>query len=59
MENSAWFLQQAEPVWEHERDQLLDMNKAPPSKIQRESNDFKEYIDIYDKWKIEREIRLA
>jgi len=59
VENSAWFLQQAEPVWEHERDQLLDMNKAPPSKIQRESNDFKEYIDIYDKWKIEREIRLA
>merc|ERR1711915_145522 len=59
VENSTWFLQQAEPVWEHERDQLLDMNKAPPSKIQRESNDLKEYIDIYDKWKIEREIRLA
>ena len=59
MDNPAWYLQQAEPIWEHERDQLLDMNKAPPNKAQRENKEFKDQVDIYNKWKIAREIRLA
>ena len=32
VENKAWYLQLAEPVWEHERQELSDMNKAPPSR---------------------------
>jgi len=59
VDNPAWYLQQAEPIWEHERDQLLDMNKAPPNKAQRENKEFKDQVDIYNKWKIAREIRLA
>ena len=59
VENSSWFVQQAEPVWEAERQQLLDMNKAPPSKGLRENKDLKPHIDVYNKWKIEREVRLA
>jgi len=58
-ENTAWYVQQAEPVWEHEREELLDMNKAPPNKALRENKDLKPHIDVYNKWKIEREVRLA
>lgn len=59
VENQAWYVQQAEPVWEEERQELLDMNKAPPNKVLRESKDLKPHIDVYNKWKIEREVRLA
>ena len=52
-------LTQAEPVWEEERAELLDMNKAPPNKGLRENKELKAHIDVYNKWKIEREVRLA
>ena len=59
VENKAWYLQQAEPVWEHERQQLLDMNKAPPSQAQLNVKEYQPHIEAYQKWKNEREIRLA
>ena len=59
VENYAWYVQQAEPVWEHERNELLDMNKAPPNKGLRENKELKAHVDVYNKWKIEREVRLA
>ena len=59
VENPAWFIQEAEPVWEHERDELLDMNRAPPNKAIRESKELQNHIENYNKWKIDREIRLA
>ena len=59
MVNNAWFVKQAEAVWEHEREELLDMNRAPPSKSLRENKELHSHIDIYNKWKIEREVRLA
>ena len=59
VENRGWYLQQAEPVWETERQELLDMNKAPPNKNLRSMKEFKKDIEIYDKWRNEREERLA
>jgi len=54
-----WFLDQAEPVFESERQQLLDMNRAPPSKLMRETKELKDDIEKFNKWKYERELRLA
>jgi len=55
----GWYLKQAEPVWESERQALLDMNRAPPSKRMRETKEFNEDVEAYDNWKLEREQRLA
>ena len=59
VENHGWYVQQAEPVWENERKELLDMNKAPPNKWLREIKELQPHIEVYNKWKIEREVRLA
>jgi len=55
----SYYLTMAEPVWEHERSQLLDMNRAPPNKKFKEDKSLSEYIDKFDKWRREREERLA
>jgi len=55
----AWYLRPAEPVWEEERQTLLDMNKAPPNKNMREVKEYQGLVQHYDKWKAEREERLA
>ena len=57
--NKAWYLQLAEPVWEHERQELKDMNKAPPSKLLRETKEYQPLIEKYELWRNEREERLA
>ena len=57
--NKAWYLQLAEPVWEHERQELKDMNKAPPSKLLRETKEYHPLIEKYELWRNEREERLA
>ena len=57
--NKAWYLQLAEPVWEHERQELIDMNKAPPSKALRETKEYQPLIEKYLLWRNAREERLA
>lgn len=57
--NPVWYLKQAEPVWESERQTLLDMNRAPPSKKMKESKELKNDIEAFNLWKYEREQRLA
>jgi len=57
--SDSYYLKMAEPVWEHERSQLLDMNRAPPNKAFREDNSLAEYIEKFDKWRRDREERLA
>jgi len=56
---SHWWLRFAEPVWEHERSELMDMNRAPPNKKQREDKSLAEEIEKWKQWKREREERLA
>lgn len=55
----CWFLRLAEPVWEEERQRLLDINMAFPNWKQREDKELTEDIKKYDLWKAEREKRLA
>lgn len=55
----GWYIKQAEPVWESERQTLLDMNRAPPSKKWKETKEFKDDIEAFNKWKFERDLRLA
>jgi len=57
--NVAWYIKQAEPVWEHERQALLDMNRAPPNRKLKESKEFKEDIEAFNKWRFDRDLRLA
>ena len=57
--NKAWYLQLAEPVWESERQELSDMNKAPPSKALRETKEYQPLIEKYELWRNAREERLA
>jgi len=59
VEEKGWYIKQAEPVWEEERQELLDMNRAPPGKKLKEKKELKEDIDAYNVWKYEREQRLA
>ena len=39
--------------------ELMDMNKAPPSKLLRETKEFQPLIEKYETWRNEREERLA
>lgn len=55
----SWYAKMAEPVWENEREELLNMNKAPPSEKQKAAKELKEDIETYIQWKREREARLA
>jgi len=57
--NHGWYIKQAEPVWESERQLLLDMNRAPPNKKLREIKDLKEDVDAFNEWRFERDLRLA
>jgi len=57
--NRRWYIQQAEPVWEKERQELLDMNRAPPNKTLKEATELKEHIEKFHEWKYEREQRIA
>eukprot|EP00092_Neocalanus_flemingeri_P035550 GFUD01038695.1.p1 GENE.GFUD01038695.1~~GFUD01038695.1.p1 ORF type:complete len:289 (-),score=64.81 GFUD01038695.1:37-903(-) len=59
VKNYGWYIKQAEPVWESERQDLLDMNRAPPSRKQKESKEFAADIEAFNQWKYEREQRLA
>jgi len=59
VQEKGWYLKQAEPVWEAERQELLDMNRAPPGKKLKEKKEFKADIEAYNSWKFEREQRLA
>jgi len=54
----AWYLKMAEPVWEHERLELLNMSKAPPSRKLNKEPGLKKEIEEYNQWRREREIRL-
>jgi len=57
--NPGWYIKQAEPVWESERQALLDMNRAPPSRKLKEAKELKNDIEDFNKWRFERDIRLA
>ena len=39
--------------------ELMDMNKAPPSKLLRETKEYQPLIEKYETWRNEREERLA
>jgi hypothetical protein len=54
-----WFVRAAEPVWEHERIELLDMNRATPNKKQRENKALAGEVEKFERWRLEREERLA
>ena len=59
MENKGWYIKQAEPVFESERQELLDMNRAPPNKNITMQKEFQPHVEAYQQWKNERENRLA
>jgi len=58
-ENKGWYIKQAEPVFESERQELLDMNRAPLNKNITMQKEFQPHIEAYQQWKNERENRLA
>ena len=41
------------------RQELLDMNRAPPNKTLKEATELKEHIEKFHEWKYEREQRIA
>ena len=49
----------SEPVWEHERQQLIDMNKQPPSFKLLTTSKLEKDVQIYKQWKLDREKRLG
>jgi len=55
----SWYFRQAEPVWEHERQLLLDMNKKEPSYKIKTDTKLAEDNKAYLNWKAERETRLV
>jgi len=54
----SWYARQAEPVWEHERQELLDMNRQPPSFRIKSNKKLAEDVEKFYQWKNEREKRL-
>lgn len=54
----SWYFRQAEPVWEAERQQLLDMNRQPPSYRIETNKKLKEELEKYKIWKTTREERI-
>lgn len=54
-----WYLRAAEPVWEEERRELLDMNRAPPNLAQRKDKSLSKEVEKYEQWKRDREERLS
>jgi len=54
----SWYIRQAEPVHEHERQELLDMNKQPPSYRIRTNKRLAKDLEVYTQWKKDREARL-
>jgi len=59
IELKAWYFHPAEPVWEHERQELIDMNRQKPSRKLRENSKMKSLNEQYQHWKIEREERIS
>jgi len=55
----SWYFYPAEPVWEHERQELLDMNRLKPSRKLREDVKLKSLNQQYQQWKREREERIS
>ena len=53
------FSRASEPVWEHERQQLIDMNKQPPSFKLLTTSKLEKDVQIYKQWKLDREKRLG
>jgi len=54
-----WFHELVEPVWEAERQELLDLNRASPCKEQREQPGLQREMAAWTQWKRDREIRLS
>jgi len=54
----SWYIRQAEPVHEHERQELLDMNKQPPSYRISSNKALKDDMEAYHQWKVDRQQRL-
>jgi len=54
-----WYHKMAEPVWESERLELLNMPRAPPNERQKQQKELNEDIEKYVAWKNERELRLV
>ena len=55
-------INQMENIFENEcpfRQALLDMNRAPPSRKLKEAKELKNDIEAFNKWRFERDIRLA
>jgi len=53
-----WYHKMAEPVWESERLELINMAKAPPNEKQQKIPELKTDLENYFAWKKERELRL-
>ena len=54
----SWYFRPAEPVWPAERQQLLDMNKQPPSWRIQQNKKLEKDLEYYKRWKMERENRV-
>jgi len=54
----SWYFREAEPVWESERQQLLDMNRQPPSWKLLNNSKLSEEVEKYKSWKTAREERI-
>jgi len=54
----SWYFRQAEPVWEAERQTLLDMNRQPPSYKLRTNTKLAPDMAAYKQWKSDRLDRL-
>jgi len=54
----SWYFREAEPVWESERQELLDMNRQPPSWKLLNSSKLSEEVEKYKSWKTAREARI-
>lgn len=54
-----WYFPLTEPIWEHERQALLDMNRSPPHEKILKEKSWAAEVKKYREWKIAREHRMA
>eukprot|EP00088_Acartia_fossae_P069582 TRINITY_DN9122_c0_g1_i10.p1 TRINITY_DN9122_c0_g1~~TRINITY_DN9122_c0_g1_i10.p1 ORF type:complete len:296 (-),score=43.28 TRINITY_DN9122_c0_g1_i10:66-953(-) len=50
----AWYIQIAEPIFESERQELLDMNRQPPSKKLRTTKGLEDTVHQFENWRLDR-----
>lgn len=55
----SWYSRLAEPVFEHERQELLDMNRQKPSWRILHNPNLEAEMERFKEWKNEREMRLS